>query len=558
MLTAERTSTMLGDLNLSENVSLPASIVTTTIGILAVKGAGKTYTFSVMAEEMLKAGLQVIIVDPVGVCWGLRSSADGESEGLPILVLGGDHGDLQLEHAAGEFIADFSMESGQSIVLDLSDFSNNQMVQFVTAFAERLYHKNKRPIHLILDEADAFCPQSPMPGERQMLGAIDKVVRRGRAKGIGVTLVSQRPAVIHKNVLTQIEILVALRIASPQDRAAIEAWINVHGTPEQRKELMDSLADLPTGTAWFWSPTLGIFNKARVRKRETFDSSKTPEIGAVLIEPKRLATVDLELLREKMTAYEQEVPVLKGKVSKIDIEEQISQAVQRATAAVAKRCQQLDEAFSQIATIIESTKVIDSLKTAVTEVGKLQEYAEEKGLLKNNQAPSGLTINTPRLKIINTLSSFKAIGVNELSKGNLAVFSDQSPKSSGFRANLGWLSTNGLITYVNGNVALTKEGSKFAQKQDSACSLEQLHQAWFAKLPKPQGRMLKVLIGYYPASIDRAALADGTGQSPKSSGFRANLGKLSSLGLLQYVGQEVKATRLLFPEGLTERGLGNE
>lgn len=95
----------------------------------------------------------------------------------------------------------------------------------MTDFAERLYHKNRQPLHLVLDEADAFAPQRPMKGQERLLGAIEDLVRRGRARGIGVTLVTQRAAVLNKDVLTQAEVLVALRTIAPQDREAINAWI---------------------------------------------------------------------------------------------------------------------------------------------------------------------------------------------------------------------------------------------------------------------------------------------------------------------------------------------
>ncbi len=49
-----------------------------------------------MVEEMLKAGLQTVMVDPVGVCWGLRIATNGNDAGLPIVVLGGEHGDLDI------------------------------------------------------------------------------------------------------------------------------------------------------------------------------------------------------------------------------------------------------------------------------------------------------------------------------------------------------------------------------------------------------------------------------------------------------------------------------
>jgi hypothetical protein len=129
------------------------------------------------------------------------------------------------------------------------------------------------------------------------------MVRRGRARGIGVTLVTQRAAVLSKDVLTQVEVLVALRTIAPQDREAIDAWIQAHDAHGQRGEFMTSLASLPIGTAWFWSPGwLDVFRKVAIRKRTTFDSSATPKVGETVRAPKQLAPVDLEALKGQITA----------------------------------------------------------------------------------------------------------------------------------------------------------------------------------------------------------------------------------------------------------------
>ncbi len=93
-------------LTLGPGLVLPVEAVTETFAILAKRGAGKTYTAAVLMEEMMGAGLPVVIVDPVGVWWGLRSSADGTAEGLPVVIFGGDHADLPLAETAGELLAD--------------------------------------------------------------------------------------------------------------------------------------------------------------------------------------------------------------------------------------------------------------------------------------------------------------------------------------------------------------------------------------------------------------------------------------------------------------------
>lgn len=64
-------------LRIADDFSISIEAVTQTFGVLAKRGAGKTYTAMVLVEELLKASAQVIVADPIGVCWGLRAAADG-------------------------------------------------------------------------------------------------------------------------------------------------------------------------------------------------------------------------------------------------------------------------------------------------------------------------------------------------------------------------------------------------------------------------------------------------------------------------------------------------
>jgi hypothetical protein len=208
-----------------------------------------------MTEEMLKAGSSPSSsCDPIGVWWGLRSSATARAPACRSSCSAATTATRRSRRPPASVVADLVVDERVSLVLDLSLFRKAGQVRFMTDFAERLYHRNREPLHLMLDEADAFAPQRPQKGAERLLGAIEDLVRRGRARGLGMTLITQRPAVLNKNVLTQIEVLVTLRMVAPQDRAAIDDWVKVHGEPEQREELMASLPSLPIGTAWFWSP----------------------------------------------------------------------------------------------------------------------------------------------------------------------------------------------------------------------------------------------------------------------------------------------------------------
>jgi uncharacterized protein len=110
-------------LQISREFSLPAEAVSETCAVLAKRGTGKTSPAAVMVEEVLKAALQVVVVDPVGVWRDLRASADGPGEGLPIVILGGDDGDVPLDVSVGELIADLVVDEGLSVVLDLATFA---------------------------------------------------------------------------------------------------------------------------------------------------------------------------------------------------------------------------------------------------------------------------------------------------------------------------------------------------------------------------------------------------------------------------------------------------
>jgi len=293
----------IGTTSAGSPFTLPRTAVTETFAYLGKRGVGKTHTAAVVVEEMLRTGLQVVVVDPVGVWWGLRVAADGSPAGLPITILGGEHGDLPLAPHAGTLLADLVVDERLSVVLDLSQIRAAERTLLMADFCEQLYHRNRAPLHLMLDEADAFAPQKPRRNQERLLDAVDELVRRGRARGLGVSLATQRSAVISKDVLTQIEVLVALRTIAPQDRDAIDAWVKTYAGSDQREAVLGSLPSLPIGTAWFWSPGwLGTIQQVQVRRRSTFDSSRTPEVGQSRQMPRQLADVDLSRLRERLGA----------------------------------------------------------------------------------------------------------------------------------------------------------------------------------------------------------------------------------------------------------------
>ncbi len=242
-------------LKISSTLTLPLEAITETFVVLAKKGAGKTYTASVMAEEMLDAGHPIVVIDPLGVWHGLRSSADGKKEGHAVVIFGGDHADVPLTETSGVVIAEAIVTERIPAIIDLSLLSKSASRRFMTEFIETLYYKNREPLHDLFDEADLFAPQRNLaPEAARLLGGMEDLVRRGRVRGLGCTLITQRPAVLNKDVLSQASVLVALRLSGKHDVEAIDDWVRLHADGDEAKELKASLPSLPVGTAWIWSP----------------------------------------------------------------------------------------------------------------------------------------------------------------------------------------------------------------------------------------------------------------------------------------------------------------
>jgi hypothetical protein len=277
------------DLKISPTLSLPAQSVTWVLAFLAKRGAGKTYSAADLAEEMIKAGIPIVVIDGMGIWWGLRVSKDTKSNGLPIVVFGGEHQDLPLVPEKASQMARAIVESNISCVLDLSGFSKTQSKKIVASFLDELYKINRMERHVFIEEADLWAPQrSYGPDEAVCLGAMINFVRRGGNHNLGCTVITQRSAALSKDILTQADCLVILRTLAPQDKKAIQLWVE-EMTDKDKTALgkwYDSLKELENGEAWIWHPEDPvIYKKIHFRERETFHATRefirTPQAGSI-------------------------------------------------------------------------------------------------------------------------------------------------------------------------------------------------------------------------------------------------------------------------------------
>ena len=276
---------------------LPPSALDGRLAIVGTSGSGKTYAAKGLIERVMAGGGRVCVVDPLGVWWGLGRGADGDAAPFPVAVFGGARADVPLDPGMGTALGRLVGAQSMACVVDVSDFgSGSARRSFMAAFTGALYAANTEPLHLVLDEADLWAPQRTQPDGLELLGRVEEIVRRGRVRGFVPWLITQRPAVLHKDVLSQADILVSMKLTSSQDRAAVGRWIEGQADRAEGRHILGALPRLARGEGWVWVPSDGVLEKVSFPRILTLDSSQTPRREARTGTARPLAAVDAPAL----------------------------------------------------------------------------------------------------------------------------------------------------------------------------------------------------------------------------------------------------------------------
>lgn len=267
-------------------LELPADAITQVNAILGKRGKGKSNLLAVMLESFWKRGQSFVVLDPPAAHWGIRYAAgeDGQPtgpSGIDVLIIGGEHGDIPIEHTNGREAAQIIVEGDISAVVDMKQMGFTARQTWCADFADELFRINKTPRHIAFEEAQNFLPQQlKFDEQKRVLYAMEKLVTEGRSSGLGSTIASQRPALVNKNVLTQTDNLYQLMLIAPQDIDQAEAWLEHHVDKTHLKAIVDDLPKLKAGECWVLSPEwLHTVTKLQARWRVTYHSGRTPKPG---------------------------------------------------------------------------------------------------------------------------------------------------------------------------------------------------------------------------------------------------------------------------------------
>ena len=425
--------------------------------------------------------------------------------------------------------------------------------------------------------------------QKLCLGTVSRLVKQGGIRGVGVTMITQRPADLNKKVLSQVDILTVLRMSHPRDLAAATDWIKSEVSPEFAREVGEALPSLPVGTAFVCSASLGIGQRIEVRPRETFNSGATPEPGQRKAEPKVLATVDIERLgREiadaakriqetspefllkriaeleragKQVGNGDSVRQLAGLQAEVDRLKPAAEQAERLAARLLDAETTNSQILVSLRSLVEKLEgkhfphVEQSMPTPLSPSVPSVPVSKPKPPIAKTEPVTFATSNglsTSEQKVLDALASLEAVGVGAPSKTQLAAFAGYSnPKSGGFAGPAAALVRKGLIESNVGRASMTFTGRDSANKPDRPATSKELQNRIFSLLGEGERKLLTLLIAVYPESLSRVDLAVQGGYSnAKSGGFAGPLARLVELGFVEAVRNGVvRGSEMLFLKG---------
>ena len=268
----------------------PVSVLIERI-IINLKEKGK-FTIADIIREMMKDSREDRNVKNAAIglfegadTWGIFAKSEKDATRIGDLINAGKTSilDLSVYNAVGAFNVRALVVSlvSRKIFNQRMDARKQEEVDSVSKgldFTDDVVKKEHPLVWLFIDEAHEFLP---LNGKTVATDALVQLLREGRQPGISLVLATQQPGQIHRDVMTQSDIVLSHRVTSQQDLEALN-FIMQSYLMEGIKQYMD---DLPTlkGSAIVLDDNSERIYPMRMRPRFTWHGGEAP----TAIKPKK-------------------------------------------------------------------------------------------------------------------------------------------------------------------------------------------------------------------------------------------------------------------------------
>lgn len=528
---------------------------------LGIRGSGKTYGASKLAEELMDAKIPFVTFDPTGVWKNLRNGING-NPGYPVVVVGGMHPDIPLTEETAVDILHSALKAGVSIIFDfrgISTSSKGKWVNIVGDCVEFLLGNNEQYglRHVFIEEAAEFVPQKldSTPRAKITYSRIESLARMGRNFGLGYTLINQRAEEISKAILEICEQVFVFRQAGKNSLKSIKDWLDYRGLEDSRG-IVQSLPKLEAGECWVINQD--VEQRIRILPKKTFHPNPKEHIVKL---PANVVKADVTKFIQHINELMAEsgvdatpVPVKATKEAKNRITElekelqrmdndyniigQMNEALKTENIELRNRL----HSIANIATIdIEPPKLTNELVNKMMSIPvTLGKHPNTENMITKKEVEQlvsdDLSGGAAAIRMLKAAAMFPA----GIAKSRMAIIAGIKVSGSTFRNGISKLNTSGYIT-GNGleGYVITAEGKKVAgkvQKPDNLVS-------FWKTIVGPtgaSGRMLSALDKAYPRHLTKSELAGIVGIEPSGSTYRNGISKLNKNKLVVKNGNGIK------------------
>lgn len=254
-----------------ENLELPLADVLAGRGFITGKsGSGKSNTAGKICEEVLDQSRPLMVIDTEGEYYGLK-------EEYELLHVGADEEcDLQVGPEHAEKIAELALKQNVPIILDVSGYIETEEAnRLVHDTVKEMFDKEKKlkkPFPILVEEAHEWIPEQGSRGEDvEVSKMLIRVGKRGRKRGLGITALSQRPASVDKDFITQTDYKIWHQLDWDNDLNVVRRVLG--------KDFVDAVKNLETGEAILQTDFVeDCPRKIHVLEKKTFDAGATPDL----------------------------------------------------------------------------------------------------------------------------------------------------------------------------------------------------------------------------------------------------------------------------------------
>ncbi|RZN55673.1 MAG: hypothetical protein DSO09_06070 [Candidatus Methanomethylicota archaeon] len=214
----------------------------TRVFIVGKPGAGKSYTMGVIAEELIKKGIPIVIIDAHGEYSSLKIPAEAPSEEFKIEPKSYANSIIEFANLTFNPGADIDISlldnmkiedivsQMQCTIINLRGLPTYEQYSIVGKLLKRLLEAimimQIPPFYLVLDEAHIFAGRSKMkdPIVKETVEIVRRFAQEGRKFGANLIVLTQRPQLLDMTVRSLSATWIIHKLTDPNDiRIAIES-----------------------------------------------------------------------------------------------------------------------------------------------------------------------------------------------------------------------------------------------------------------------------------------------------------------------------------------------